>query len=391
MKTIKAIGRLVVYIIFLSATWLLNFLICVIAGSLFFDESDGLAGNIYTICVLFLPIITSTLETIAFKKKWEEKRASRIAATQVSNHHVSQEASPLEHPTGHVMPAVTQPHSVPVTLVDSNKPANTTSTDTPSTMKVAVTVKRKYTEPPQIDTSKSNPHNPIEQDAYLKYGGVDAELLNIDLMEGHKFEHWCATALSNMGFSNIEVTPPSGDHGVDILAAKGGIKYAIQCKRYNSDLSNKPVQEVHAGKDFYHCHVGVVMTNQHFTSGAKQLAEATGTLLWDREWIRGYIMQRYVSVADAKKAVQQIEKEISKTSAPVHDELLPSAVDVILETGQASVSMLQRRLKLGYARCARIMDEIEEIGIVGPFQGSAPREILITKRQWESMRSEYAH
>jgi len=69
------------------------------------------------------------------------------------------------------------------------------------------------------------------------------------------------------------------------------------------------------------------------------------------------------------------------------DELLPAAVDVILETGQASVSMLQRRLKLGYARAARIVDEMEEKGIVGPFQGSKPRAILVTKEQWEAMKS----
>ena len=68
------------------------------------------------------------------------------------------------------------------------------------------------------------------------------------------------------------------------------------------------------------------------------------------------------------------------------DEMLPAAVDVILETGQASVSMLQRRLKLGYARAARIVDEMEEKGIVGPFQGSKPRTILITKEQWAAQR-----
>ena len=69
------------------------------------------------------------------------------------------------------------------------------------------------------------------------------------------------------------------------------------------------------------------------------------------------------------------------------DEMLPAAVDVILETGQASVSMLQRRLKLGYARAARIVDEMEEKGIVGPFQGSTPRAILVTKEQWQAMKN----
>ena len=69
------------------------------------------------------------------------------------------------------------------------------------------------------------------------------------------------------------------------------------------------------------------------------------------------------------------------------DEMLPAAVDVILETGQASVSMLQRRLKLGYARAARIVDEMEEKGIVGPFQGAKPRTILITKEQWEARKN----
>ena len=69
------------------------------------------------------------------------------------------------------------------------------------------------------------------------------------------------------------------------------------------------------------------------------------------------------------------------------DEMLAAAVEVVLETGQASVSMLQRRLKLGYARAARIVDEMEEKGIVGPFQGSKPRAILVTKEQWEARKN----
>ena len=69
-----------------------------------------------------------------------------------------------------------------------------------------------------------------------------------------------------------------------------------------------------------------------------------------------------------------------------YDELLPQAVDVILESGQASVSMLQRRLKLGYSRAARLVDQMEELKIVGPFEGSKPRQLLITKAQWQEMQ-----
>ena len=64
------------------------------------------------------------------------------------------------------------------------------------------------------------------------------------------------------------------------------------------------------------------------------------------------------------------------------DEMLPAAIECVVEMGQASTSLLQRRLKLGYARAARIVDQMEEMGIVGPFEGSKPRQVLITKEQW---------
>jgi S-DNA-T family DNA segregation ATPase FtsK/SpoIIIE len=116
------------------------------------------------------------------------------------------------------------------------------------------------------------------------------------------------------------------------------------------------------------------------------------------EAVANYVKTHFDTSYD-QQVMEEIEKaakkEISKSNSEVEanadeldgDEMLPAAVDVILETGQASVSMLQRRLKLGYSRAARIVDEMEEKGIVGPFQGSKPREILITQEQWEAMRS----
>ena len=80
-----------------------------------------------------------------------------------------------------------------------------------------------------------------------------------------------------------------------------------------------------------------------------------------------------------------------QNAADEADELLPAAIDVVMETGQASVSMLQRRLKLGYSRAARIVDEMETRGIVGPFEGSKPRQLLITKEQWQELKMKGAY
>lgn len=113
----------------------------------------------------------------------------------------------------------------------------------------------------------------------------------IDGMDGHDFEHFCADLLRKNGFIGVSVTPRPGDQGVDILAEKDSVKYAIQCKNYASPLGNTPVQEVHAGKTFYGCHVGVVMTNSTFTSGAIDLAKATGILLWDRTVMQEMIIK----------------------------------------------------------------------------------------------------
>ena len=98
-------------------------------------------------------------------------------------------------------------------------------------------------------------------------------------------------------------------------------------------------------------------------------------------------------IAKIEESVQEKDKgskggasAAQASDADEGDELLPAAVDVVLETGQASVSMLQRRLKLGYSRAARLVDQMEERGIVGPFEGSKPRQLLITRAQWDEMQ-----
>lgn len=80
------------------------------------------------------------------------------------------------------------------------------------------------------------------------------------------------------------------------------------------------------------------------------------------------------------------EKEPVDNTSDECDELLPAAIEMVVEAGQASVSLIQRKFKVGYARAARIIDQMEERGIVGGFEGSKPRQVLITKEQWQELQ-----
>ena len=102
---------------------------------------------------------------------------------------------------------------------------------------------------------------------------------------GHEFEQYCANLLEEHGFQEVEVTRGSGDFGVDVLAQREGISYAIQCKRYDGPVGVHAIQEVYAGRDYYDCMVGVVMTNQYFTAPAVEVAQKLKILLWDRDYL----------------------------------------------------------------------------------------------------------
>ena len=87
-----------------------------------------------------------------------------------------------------------------------------------------------------------------------------------------------------------------------------------------------------------------------------------------------------------------IIEEINSEDSPFdhdsgdNDELLPRAIELVVEAGQASVSLIQRKFKVGYARAARIVDQMEARGIVGGFEGSKPRQLLISRQQWHEMQ-----
>jgi len=115
--------------------------------------------------------------------------------------------------------------------------------------------------------------------------------LPIDEMTGLEFERYCADLLSQKGFVDVNVTKASGDYGVDILAEKDGVTYAIQCKRYQDPVGVKAIQEAFAGKEYYDKMVGAVLTNQYFTQPAVEAAKKLKILLWDRGYLESMISE----------------------------------------------------------------------------------------------------
>ena len=112
---------------------------------------------------------------------------------------------------------------------------------------------------------------------------------DLDQMEGHDVEYFCAELLRGKGFDEVEVTRGSGDYGIDVLAEREGITYAIQCKCYSDPVGVKAVQEAYAGRDYYDRMVGAVMTNQYFTAPATDAAKKLKILLWDRGYLDSMI------------------------------------------------------------------------------------------------------
>ncbi len=114
----------------------------------------------------------------------------------------------------------------------------------------------------------------------------------LDDLEGHEFEYFCAKLLKESGFIEVEVTKGSGDYGVDILAEKDGVTYAVQCKCYTDPVGVKAVQEAYAGRDYYDRMVGAVMTNQYFTAPAVNAARKLKILLWDRGYLENMMEEK---------------------------------------------------------------------------------------------------
>lgn len=118
--------------------------------------------------------------------------------------------------------------------------------------------------------------------------------VNYDSLTGIEFEKFCAYILSKNGFENIKITPPSGDHGIDVIAERKEVSYAIQCKCYSGNVGNSSVQQAHTGRTLYKKDIAAVMTNSHFTPQAIEEANALNVKLWDRNKLNSMIYSAMV-------------------------------------------------------------------------------------------------
>lgn len=182
----------------------------------------------------------------------------------------------------------------------------------------------------------------IEKNTFLPYNAsIDPVVERIkfynnkfDYMEGTDFEQYCAMILRENGYTT-ELTPASGDYGVDIIAKHSGIIYAIQCKCYSSDVGVEAVYQVSGGMKYYHANIGIVLTNRYFTRNAKELADAIGVILWDRESLENLIANANIDITPSDN-VESLEQpsnidfnnsiEVDSNESPIVDPYNESQV-----------------------------------------------------------------
>ncbi len=119
--------------------------------------------------------------------------------------------------------------------------------------------------------------------------------------------------------------------------------------------------------------------------GANKPVRVQGAFLSDEEV--EHVVDHVITQQKAQYQEEMIPEEVSETHSEVTDDLYDEAVDLIIGMQTASVSMLQRRFRIGYTRAARLIDAMEERGVVGPYEGSKPREVLLSKEQYDELSS----
>lgn len=234
----------------------------------------------------------------------------------------------------------------------------------------------------------------MEEEEIIKEMLIKNEMDLLDRSTGLDFEIEIAKLLPFIGFSDISISKASGDQGIDIFAKKEGKTFGFQCKKYSSSVGNKAVQEVISGREFYNLEHAIVITNNVFTTSASELARKANVDLWNRMNIKQIISEHLIEKRVGSIYTTLIKEESSSDNwGLLNNSLIPSKTTssygkpqddlfedvklLVIEMQTASVSLIQRRFRIGYNRAARLVDELEDQGVVGPSEGSKPRKVLI--------------
>jgi HJR/Mrr/RecB family endonuclease len=148
--------------------------------------------------------------------------------------------------------------------------------------------KRKFEEKKETPNSDRKIHRNFKR---KKAEPQPMMMRKVDTMEGQEFELFLFRLFKDLGYT-AELTSTTGDQGVDLIISRGMNKVAVQAKRYQGNVSNSAVQEVHAGKTVYSCDEAWVVTNSNFTSSAKSLAKSLNVKLINREELEKFIAAR---------------------------------------------------------------------------------------------------
>lgn len=213
---------------------------------------------------------------------------------------------------------------------------------------------------------------------------VKKELSLIDnLSDGWQFENYTANLLKKIGYSKVIVTSGSGDYGVDVLASKSGVTYAIQCKLYSSSVGNKAVQEIVSGKIYYNCDKAVVITNNYFTSAAQKLAYATGVELWDRSVLQQLIKQSG-KFKNFKESTVSVVNPLTKVelSFDCDDIYLLDAINYSLDQKNISVSDIQRKFRVKYNYADYLISKMVDLEILVHDKNSHKYNVILTRKDF---------
>ena len=209
-----------------------------------------------------------------------------------------------------------------------------------------------------------------EYTRWLRFADMDA----LDRMTGIEFEHALAQLFTDLGYGAV-VTQASRDYGADVVLSRGGQKIVVQAKRYVGTLGLDAVQEATAARLHYGAVRAIVVTTSAFTGPAQNLAQTTGVELWDRQRLN----EELASVAERRKSVAVPEKgaDAELDGGRRLDALFARSARMVAAEGAVSVSLVQRKFNVDYSRAERMVDQLADYRVIGGYQGSKSREVLM--------------